>query len=309
MRIYFLSERQAALKLDGAYLGTIDGFERFVDVEADSKILAEVIPEGDARPVSFFIDEGFFKEPPDFADVYLSDGDAVIYIRRYQPRAEKLKVIAQREFCGGLVTLFLNGGGVYLNCEKEVCNLYELSRAFENATFKEELIANRPVLLIEGEGCVAVISENCRRVFYNPAESWQCGNDLTVTVNFNTCAGCRATCTFAYDGTDMTLINSVTEERVPPAPGIMHFAFFECVMTHGNFAKYLSDELKANAQALPSYLGEFVDVAVPYSRFFEKHGDIKAAGLVYPLSKNLFQIKYFAVDIKDGKIENVYEVE
>ncbi|MDE6790998.1 MAG: hypothetical protein K2J61_04675, partial [Clostridia bacterium] len=76
-----MSERQAALKLDGAYLGTIDGFERFVDVERGAKILAEIIPEGDASPVSFFIDDGFFKEPPDFADVYLSDGDAVIYIR------------------------------------------------------------------------------------------------------------------------------------------------------------------------------------------------------------------------------------
>lgn len=309
MRLYFLSVRQAALKLDGAYLGIIDGFERFVDIEQGAKILAEVIPAGDARPVSFFIDEELFKAPPDFADVYLCGGDAVIYISRYAARADKLKVIVQKEFCGGLVTLFLNGGGVYLNCEKASCNLYELSRGFENATMREEQIARRPVLLIEGEGCVAVVSENCRRVFYNPAESWQCGNDLTVTVNFNTCAGCRAVCTFAYDGETMTLKNSVTEERVPPSPAVMHFAFFECVMTHGNFAKYLSDELKSNADALPSFLGEFVDVTVPYSKFTERHGDIKAAGLVYPISQNLFKVKYFAVDIKDGKIENIYEVE
>lgn len=309
MRIYFLSERQAALKLDGAYLGTIDGFERYVDVDEGAKILAEIVPGGDMRAVSFFIDGDFFKNPPDFADVYLSDGDAVIYISRYEPRARKLNVIAQKEFCGGLVTLFINEGGVYLNCEKQICNLYELSRGFENATLKEEEIANRPVLIVEGDGCIAVISEECRRVFYNPAESWRCGDNLTVTVNFNTCAGCRATCTFAYDGETMTLLNSVTEERVPPPLNVMHFAFFECVMTRGDFSKYLCDGLKSSADALPSFLGEFVDVTVPYSKFFERHGDIKAAGLVYPLTKNLFQVKYFAVDIKDGKIENIYEVE
>lgn len=309
MRIYFLSERQAALKLDGAYLGIIDGFERFIDAEEGAKILAEIIPEGDARPVSFFIDDGFFKRPPDFADVYLCDGDAVIYISRYAPRSEKLKVVAQKQFCGGLVTLFLNGGGVYLNCEKNVCNLYTLSRGFENAELREERIADRPVLLAEGKECVAVVSENCRRVFFNPAESWQCGKDFTVTVNFNTCAGCRAVCTFAYDGENMTLIKSATEERVPPSPAVMHFAFFECVMTRGNFSKYLCDDLKAKAEDLPSFLGEFVDVTVPYSKFIERHGDIKAAGLVYPLSQNLFKVKYFAVDIKDGKIENIYEVE
>lgn len=309
MRIYFLSERQAALKLDGAYLGIIDGFERFIDADDGAKILAEIVPSGDMCPVSFFIDDQFFKAPPDFADVYLSDGDAVIYISRYEPRARKLKVVAQREFCGGLVTLFLNDGGVYMNCEKNACNLYELSHGFKNATLREEEIGGHPVLLVDGEGCVSVISEECRRVFYNPAESYECGENFKVTVNFNTCAGCRAVCTFAYDGETMKLTGSVTEERVPPEPAVMHFAFFECVMTHGDYSRYLCDDLKANAGDLPAFLGSFVDVAVPYSKFFEKHGDIRAAGLVYPLAKNLFRIKYFAVDSENGKITNIYEIE
>ena len=35
MRIYFLSAEPAALKLDGQYTGTIDMFERYVEILLD----------------------------------------------------------------------------------------------------------------------------------------------------------------------------------------------------------------------------------------------------------------------------------
>ena len=309
MRIYFLSERTAALKLNGAYMGVIDKFERFVDVDGGAKILAEVVPDGDALPLSFFIDDALLTSPPDFLDVYLCGGDAVVYVSRFERRTRGLKVVAQTQFCGGQYTLFLTDGRVYLNCERGTdCTLHELPLCCESATLTENKIGGFPVLLTEGAGYLAVISEDGRRVFYNPAESWLCGDKLTVTVNFNTCAGCRAVCTFGYDGREMRLEGSRTEERVPPDESVLHFAFFESVLTRGNFTKYLCDDLKGNAAALPEFLGEFVDVSVPYKKFFDVHGDIKAAGLVYPQSKNLFTVKYFAVDIKDGKITNVYEV-
>ena len=309
MRIYFLSERTAALKLNGAYMGVIDSFERFVDVESGTKILAEVVPDGDALPLSFFIEDALFTSPPDFLDVYLCGGDAVIYVSRFESRTRGLKVVAQTYFCGGQYTLFLTDGRVYLNCERgDNCTLHELPRCCENASLSEDKIDRFPVLLVNGARYVAIISEDGRRVFYNPAESWQCGDKLTVTVNFNTCAGCKAVCTFGYDGAQMTLEGSRTEERVPPAEEVLHFAFFESVLTRGNFTKYLCDDLKKSAAALPEFLGEFVDVSIPYKKFYDVHGDIKAAGLVYPQSKNLFTVKYFAVDIENGKITNIYEV-
>lgn len=309
MRIYFLSERTAGLKLNGAYLGLIDGFERFVETDDDPKILAEAVPDGDALPLSLIIDGKFFKDPPDFTDVYMTDGDAVIYLSRYEPREKKLEVVAQARLGGLLVTLFINGGRVYLNCEGDECALYELGGGFEKARLKEDRINGFPVLLVEGNERLAVISESGKRVFFNPAESWETGDKLTVTVKFNTCAACKAVCTFGYDGEKMTAEKSVTREYVPPNADILHFAFFESVLTHGDFGKYLSDDLKEKADALPSFLGEFVDVTVPYKKFYDRHGDIKAAGLVYPVSKNLFDVKYFAVDIEGGKITNIYEVQ
>ncbi len=297
------------MKLNGAYLGLIDSFERFIDVEKGGKILAEILPDGDALPLSFFIDDQLFSSPPDFLDVYLCGGDAVVYVSRFERRTRELKVVAQTSFRGGQYTLFLTDGRVYLNGERGTdCSLHELPRCCENASFKESNIGGFPVLLVEGAGYLAIISEDGRRVFFNPAESWQCGNKLTVTVNFNTCARCRAICTFGYDGKTMTLEGSRTEERVPPTDDVLHFAFFESVLTRGNFAAYLCDDLKKNADALPEFLGGFVDVSIPYKKFYDEHGDIRAAGLVYPQSKNLFTVKYFAVDIENGKITNVYEV-
>ncbi|MCM1438580.1 MAG: hypothetical protein NC131_05145 [Roseburia sp.] len=311
MRIYFLSERCAALKLNGAYLGVIDGFERFTDIESGGKIFAEVLPEGDALPLGFFIDDNLFSDPPDFLNVYLCGGDAVIYVSRFERRTNELKVSSQTEFADGRYTLFMTDGRVYLTCDKGGgCSLYELPECCANARLRESKIGGFPVLLAEGEGYVAVFSEEGRRVFYNAAESWQCGDRLTVTVNFNTCAGCAATCDFLYDGKEMKLENSRTEERVPPPPDVLHFAFFESVLTRGDFARYLCDGLKKNAAALPEYLGGFVDVSIPHGRFYQTHPDAKyAAGLVYPVKKNLFEVKYFAVDIEDGKITNIYSAE
>lgn len=309
-----MSSLPAALKLNGAYLGLINSFEKFVDISdgdlnAPSKIFAEILPDGDALPLGFFIGAKLFDSPPPYLDVYLSDGDAVIYAHRFERRAHPLKVIAQTEFGGGLYTLFTNGGKVYLNGESPANNLLlELSDAYAEGRLSVERVGGFPVLTVAGAGELTVISESGKRVFYNPAESFTCGDKLFVTVNFNTCAGCKAECAFGYDGEKMTLESSRTREYMPPNGDIMHFAFFESVLTRGDYSAYLCEELKEHAEDLPDFLGKFTDVTLPYGKFYERHGNIRAAGLVYPIKDNLFDVKYFAVDVQDGKIVNVYSV-
>lgn len=314
MRIYFISSRTAGLKLDGIYVGIIDGFERFFDMDEDADVLAEVIPDGNAEPLNFFINGDFFKNPPDFADVYLTDGDAIISLNRYKQKEDGIKVIAQKRFAGGLATLILNGGTPCLIVEGKTTESWELSREFANASLTESAIGGHPVLLVEGEKCLTVISETGKRVFYNPCESREVGQRLEIRLTFNTCAGCRAHCAFAYDGNEMKLVESRTEETKKPAPETLHFAFFESVLTRADCAKYLCEELKPRANDLTSFLGEFVDVNIPPEKFYDDHPDIcapekYAAGLTYPLARNLFEIKYFAVEMQDGLIANIYEVE
>lgn len=306
MRVYFLSCITAGLKLNGEYAGTVGAFEKYADLDPQNKILAEAVPDGNYLPRNFFIDGEFFKNPPPFADVYLCDGEAVVSIAFYESAQTGLEVRAQERNGGLTVTLFNAGGQAYLSCDGEECRLYKLPRGFENAALSQCVIGGYPVVAVRGVGCLCLISGDGRKIFCNPAETYTAGDTLTVTVNFFSCAGYYAECEFGYDGREMKLIKSVTRKRYEVDPEVMHFAFFESVLTGADSAQYLSDGISGKAGELKKFLGEFVDVVIPHSSFYEKHGDIKAAGLVYPLSRNLFEVKYFRVDITDGKIDNIY---
>lgn len=308
MRVYFLSYLPAALKLNGLYIGTVDGFERHIELDLADKVLAELLPANDLQPVNFFLDENFFKSPPPFADVYLLDGDALIYIREYGAKDVKLSVIYQTKFYGNLITVF-SQGGVYLSCEGVEYSLSPLPLSFSNLHAEEKVLAGRNVLAVYGGNRLLIISDSGKKVFLNSAESAEFGNVLTVIAPFETCACSKAECTFTYDGESMTLISSRTIETCQPDKSVLHFAFFESVLTRGDFTKYLSDGLKPRAANLKSYLGNFVSVTVPPEKFYIVRGNIPAAGLVYPRSENLYEVKYFAVDIVDGKIDNIYPVE
>lgn len=307
MRVYFLSCRPAALKLNGIYLGMVDGFERHVELDPKDKVFAEFLPADNFQSVNICLDEKFFKSPPEFADVYLMQQDALVYIRKFSPKDIKLKIIYQTRFCGNLVTLF-SQGEVYVSIEGSGYELKALPQSFLNPAAEEKTIGGKSVLSVRGGEILLIISDAGKIVFLNRAESATFGDTLELCVPFETCARVVAECAFSYDGEKFTLISSKTKETLPPPPEVLHFAFFECVLTRGDCTPYLSSELKGKAAALKEYLGEFVDVTIPPEKFYLSHGNIPAAGLVYPRAANLFEVKYFSVTLKDGKIDNIFPV-
>lgn len=307
MRTYFLSYLPAALKLNGLYLGTVDGFERHIELDPKDNVFAELLPANNLQPVNFFLGESFFKNPPPFADVYLFDGDALIYIREYGAKDVKLNVIFQTRFCGNLITIF-SQGGVYVAIEGAEYVLQALPLPFADVTCVEKKLAGKDVLAVFGGSELLIISHAGKIIFLNRAESAEFGDELQVCAPFETCTAAKAECTFDYDGEKLNLISSRTIETRPPERSILHFAFFESVLTRGDCAKYLSDGLKNRAGELGSYLGNFVGVTVPTEKFYAVHGNIPAAGLVYPKGKNLFEIKYFKAEFSGDKIDNVLPV-
>ena len=308
MRVYFLSYLPAALKLNGLYIGTIDGFERHIELDPADSVFAEIVPGDNLQQLNFFLNEKFFQSPPPFADVYLTDGGAFVYIREYAVKDVSLNVIYQTRFYGNLVTVF-SQGGVHLSVEGAEYSLSDLSQSFTSVRAETKSISGREVLVLYGERQILIISENGKTLFMNRAESAEFGDYLTVTAPFETCTAAKAECIYSYDGEKLTLISSRTLETRPPEKDIIHFAFFESVLTRGDFEKYLDDGLKPKANDLKSYLGEFVSVAVPPEKFYLSHGNIPAAGLVYPKSKNLYEVKYFTVELKEDKISNIFPVE
>lgn len=308
MRIYFLSYKPAILKLNGLYLGGVDLFERHVEISLADSVLAEIVPGENLQSVNFFINEKLLSAPPPFLDVYLMDGEALIYVREFACKESGLNVVLQQRFCGNLVTVF-SQGGVYLSVDGGEYNLERLPQKFCAARAEERTIGGLPVLAIFAGNALAVLSDRGKIIFLNDVINSEFGDGLTVEVAFETCTAAKGICRYAYDGDRLTLVSSETVEERRPETGILHFAFFESVLLRGNYAEYLSDELKQKAGDIYDFLGSFVSVTVPTERFFCLHEGVRAAGLVYPKAQNLFEVKYFAVELDgNNKIENIYEV-
>ena len=308
MRVHFLSYKPAILKLNGLYVGGIDLFERHIELDLSDSIMAEIVPGENLQPVNFFIDEKLLFNPPPYMDVYLMSGEALIYIREYGNKNLKLEVLFQTRFCGNLITVF-SQGGCYLSIEGAAYSLFPLTNRFINARSEEVTISNRPVLALWGGNSLILISENGRRIFTNTVESADFGDFLTVKVAFETCTAAKAEITYTYDGEKLEQVSGKTYETHPAEENILHFAFFESVLVCGNFSEYLDEDLRKKADSLKSYLGEYVGVSVPTEKFYAENGAINAAGLIYPKAANLFEVKYYAVDITHGKISNIYPVE
>lgn len=307
MRVYFLSYKPAILKLNGLYAGGVDAFERRLELNPDDKLFAEFVPGENLQPVNFFLDRAFFSDPPAFADVYRLGGDALIYIREYGNKDAGVKVILQTRFCGNLVTVF-SQGGIYITVEGENYLFESLPPSFATCSAQAGAIGGLPVLIIRANGRALILSEKGKIIFLNSASLVEAGETLKIYAEFETCTAARAECEYVFDGTSLKLIKSRTVETRPPEKGILHFAFFESVLCRGDCEKYLTEQLKPRAGELSSYLGGFVGVTVPTEKFYAEHGNIPAAGLVYPLKSNLFDVRYFAVDFEDDKISNVYPV-
>lgn len=305
MRIYFLSCVPAILKLNGTYEGVVDLFERYVEVDLNDNVLAEIVPGENLQPVNFFLNADLLTSPPDFMDVYLADGDAVIHIRRFSSRDTRLNVIYQTRFEGNLITVF-SQGEAYLCIEGKDYSLTPVSNRFKSVRTEQKMLNGYPVLALYGGNGLIVISHTGVQLFANEVIFAEFGATFKVGVLFETVAQAEAHCEYSYDGEKLTLMSSKTVEKQPVTQHVLHFAFFESVMTFGNFADYLSPELAPKAADLRDYLGNFTGVVVPPEKFYLSHPDKQAAGLVYPEKQNLYKIKYFAVHIVNGKIDNIY---
>lgn len=308
MRVYFLTCTPAVLKLNGLYAGGTDMFERHIEVDLNDNVLAEIVPGENLQPVNFFIGPQIFKNPPDYMDVYLNKDEAVIFIRRFESRDTRINVIFQTRFEKNLVTVF-SQGEVYLSVEGQNYSITALGPRFKEVNAEEKNLAGYPVLAIRGGDGLIIISHTGSVIFSNEVIFAEFGQTFKTAVQFETCTAARAVCEYSYDGEKLTLTASKTEETEQPDESILHFAFFESIMTFGDFEKYLSPELKARSADLKEYLGNYNGVTIPTERFCALHPKERAAGLVYQQKANLYEIKYFAVQLKEGKIDNIFPVE
>jgi len=309
MRIYFISYMAAALKLNGEYLGIIDGVERFVEIPADEKILAEVIPEGQFAPVHFFIGERLFCAPPPFLNVYLLGDEALIYITRYESLDGELKVLSQVQLNGALITQFCVGGKLYVSANGEVCSLYEADNALTNFRLEKAALGGEEVAVLNGGGRLFLISRSGKKLFCGNVLSYKLGDGLDVSISLGGCEKYLAECRYEYFNGELKLTERRVKRQTEAAREVLHFAFFERVLHNCDYAELLHPSLKPKAELLNGYLGKFTGVTVPTNAFYSAHGEGAFCGLIYPVKPKLFTVKYFEVSFDGDLIDNLTECE
>jgi|GEM_PF-1926993 hypothetical protein len=314
-----MSAKSAALKLNGIFLGFIGNFEKFTDLSPADRIFAEILPEsGDFYPLSCVLDENFFKAPPDFCDVYVFEGGAIVQVTAFPARARELKVLRQERMDDALLTLY-SEGDLKLSVERQnKFALTVLPREFEDCELSSQKLGGEVFFCAsapaDGETELIVFSGTPEKTFVSRVLEYSFTDCLKTKIAYHDPAGHVAETEWAFsNGAFVMRRYSVTAQKTfdlaETNPALVPLLFFNEVLVRGDPSQYLGDALKPRAAELADYLGAFAGVSAPPELFDLQHPGKNAAGLVYPRSANLFEVRFFEVQMQGGLISNICPVE
>jgi hypothetical protein len=75
------------------------------------------------------------------------------------------------------------------------------------------------------------------------------------------------------------------------------YAFFESILFRADYTQFLSDELKSDADKIPTFLGEFIGVSLTNTP--------NICGLIKKKNERLFEVIPFSIVVENGKIVDV----
>lgn len=298
MKIYFLSSRPCALTVNGAYFGITDLFARTAELDLRDNLFVEFLPEN-AQPIRFFITENIRFSPPENCEVYLLSDGIAIYARDFAPTDLTFRLIKQETGENCVATLY-SQGHLYLSVQtdKNFFNAY-LPPSFASAS----LVFYRDFILLATPAEIALFHQDGRRLLQEKAVSYTLENGvLSARLPLLDSLGRYADCKWELRETDCVQTAFVlmeTSGEHPPkiSDGLLAYAFFESVLIGGNYADLLDDALRADAEKVRAFLGEFESVVVT--------DNPKRCGLVRRKGNRLFSVDYYEVTTKSGKITEI----
>ena len=315
MRVYFSAEERCMLRLGGAAAGFCGRAAKFADI-GEEGVQAEFLPaDGNLLPLSFFICDGFFREPPACCTVCLYGCGADV-LARFSPREKPLTAPVQARADGVLFTVFggampslvlENGHGMEI-VPLPPAERYEAGRA----EIGGESFA-RLECLHKGERTLLLFNARLEEAFRGQADGAEYGRRLTVTRRLHDIAGHTEERVFrAENGALVQEERRLrAEEGFDPAKldeRVLPFAFFQELLAGGDPAPYLSPALAEKKEMLKEYLGGFCRVSLPRDIFYLTYGKRNAAALSYRLSENRYEAKFFEAVCEGGKVTNVRPV-
>ena len=298
MKLYFLSSTPCALRINGAYFGITDLFERTAELDLRDNLYAEFLPEN-AQPIRFFITEKLRETPPDGCEVYLLEDGIAVYARDFPPTDLTLRMIWQEKHENCLVTLF-SQGRLYLSVqtEKTFFNAY-LPPSFASAS----LAMHNGLLFLSTADELAVFTQEGKRLLQEKILSFSVDNGiLSARLPLSDRLGRFADCQWVLSETEcaqtaFVLRQQAGKDEEKTDEGLLAYAFFESVLIGANFDDMLSDELRADADKIRAFLGDFQGVTLTQNPL--------RCGLVRKKAERLFFVDYFQISAKDGKITEI----
>ncbi len=289
MRIFFLSEKPCVLRVNGLWLGRVDGFERSAELDPKDAPFCEFCLPG-FLPVRFALGENLLLDPPPQVRIYLTRRGTAVYVTGFVREDPMRREIASASLGGTAVSVFLEGR-FYVTLSNETgTHTAELNDAFERASVS---MAGE-LYLIEGENAFALLGRDGTLLTLSDGTVSEIGPRVLAEVPFHDCLGTTAVC--EYEGGKLTGCRIRT--RSHPAPATYALALFESVLLGANPAPYLAPALAEKAGALREYLGPFCDVVLT-----DRTDEV---GLVYPLSPRRYEVRCFSVTLsEDGKVQNI----
>ena len=297
MKIYFLSSMPAALTVNGAYLGIVDGFERFAELALRDNLFIRFEPEN-ALPIGFFLTEQIRFSPPENCEVYLLKDGIAIYARDFPPNDCTLKPITQKREGDCLATVFRQGEVQLALQTQHGAFTAPLPRSFADC----ELSFHEGLIFVHNENSLAIFTQNGDCVFLETIHSYRVEEQtLTAVLPLLDSLGRKAECTYTLSERGVERISfTLMQERSihgNPREELLAYAFFESVLLGADYACFLHDELAEKAEEIKAFLGKFIAVTVTENPF--------VCGLVRPKAERLFEVAYYTVEISEGKITDI----
>lgn len=283
MRVYFLSEIPCSLKIDGAYLGLCDHFERFAELDLNSTFFLEFLPFENFLPIRFRLDSSSLLSPPEHISLYYFKEGIAIYAFGYESPIEK--TIEEKTFARDKFTL-LRKGRLFLKREgKEALPLPDF---LETGSWREEAAG---YLLFSEEGFCFLPFEG--EPVVQEGKILSCEKTLIADIPFRDSRQHIFTCEWQNG----KLISCKLKTASPPTEATFALAFFESVLLGADSSLFLSEELKGKEDRLKDYLKDFRSVVLT-----EQNDRV---GLVYERQERVFFVRYFSVELENGKIKNI----
>ena len=314
MRVTFTSAEPCALRLGGIFAGFCSRHEKFADLSPADKIAAEFFPEApDREPLSLLLDEALFSAPPEPCRVYRYEGGAHVHVAGFSGRRRGIQTLSQVKACGALCTLYADGLLQANIQSKSGFFTAPLPECVRTARFLPLSACGKDWIALEGqtdgEDLYLRLFDDTTPLFEEFVLSYEGGNRLKTRRAFRDIAGHISESEWEIqDGLRLALYrvrekDGFDAEKLDAR--LVPLAFFQTVLAKGDFRKYLSPALLPRAESIGQYLGDFTDVCIPPSVFYLLLGETNAAGLVYPSGERLFDVRFFAAPLEDGKIANL----